>query len=300
MKKTHPFNKSWQNGKIKVINCLKCKFIHQYPLPSRRKLSKFYKSDYYEKIKPEYIYQSEKKDLSYRLFLAENIYTTLLSLKGGGRSGRVLDIGCSTGVFLSVFKRHNWQAWGVEPYLEAAKYAERKGIKVICDEIENIDVDKFRNFFDFIYMRQVIDHLLDPADVLKMVSIMLRKGGIVCIDTANDFNPLQFAYVSENKCNMWWITPDHISNFSNETIKNILTSCGFKVCYQEATFPVELFLLMGMDYRKKESVGPKTHMMRKRLELTLERQGLGHLLKKIYASLADMGLGRTIITFAKK
>ena len=68
----------------------------------------------------------------------------------------------------------------------------------------------------------------------------------------------------------------------------------------DTTFPMELFLLMGDNYIGDKVLGRKCHSKRKMLELTLQNAGLNHIKRQIYQNLADIGLGREIVAYAKK
>src|SRR3989344_622468 len=46
------------------------------------------------------------------------------------KRGNVLEVGCSTGVFLEIFKQNGWNVLGIEPS-ESGSVAKAKGIKII-------------------------------------------------------------------------------------------------------------------------------------------------------------------------
>jgi len=60
-------------GKLKIIDCTKCKFIHILPLPSKKEISKLYKKKYYEKIKPQYIKKYEQEIDYWNLIFDEKL-----------------------------------------------------------------------------------------------------------------------------------------------------------------------------------------------------------------------------------
>ena len=68
----------------------------------------------------------------------------------------------------------------------------------------------------------------------------------------------------------------------------------------ESTFPLELFLLFGFDYINNEQIGKKIHSMRMKFDSILYSSNNNTLKRKIYSSFANMGIGRTIIVYAKK
>ena len=75
---------------------------------------------------------------------------------------------------------------------------------------------------------------------------------------------------------------------------------GFEVLHREATFPLELFALMGDDYIRTPQLGPVIHDKRKTLELTLDRAGFNATKRDLFTALANIGLGRLAIVTARK
>ena len=69
---------------------------------------------------------------------------------------------------------------------------------------------------------------------------------------------------------------------------------------QTATFPMELFLLMGDNYIGNDQVGRVMHGKRKKLEMNLGKAGCRSLWKKFSNSLADVGVGREVIMYARR
>ena len=70
--------------------------------------------------------------------------------------------------------------------------------------------------------------------------------------------------------------------------------------YQQSTFPLELFLLMGDDYLKNEKIGKKINQKRINLEMNLMAEKNGKIKKELYEKFAEIGIGRASIIYAKK
>lgn len=93
---------------------------------------------------------------------------------------------------------------------------------------------------------------------------------------------------------------DHLNYFNFKSLSKILTNLKFKVIYQQSTFPLELFLLMGEDYLENEKIGKKIHQKRIKLEMNLMSQGKSEIKKQLYEKFAQIGIGRTAIIYAQK
>ena len=80
----------------------------------------------------------------------------------------------------------------------------------------------------------------------------------------------------------------------------MIKRAGFKIIIKESTFPLELFLLMGQDYVKNPKIGKKIHLARIQFEKNFEKRKEIQLKRTIYQKLAEIGIGRTAIIYAKK
>ena len=99
------------------------------------------------------------------------------------RSGRAMDIGCSTGEFLSAI---DWQdeRFGMEISEYARAIAVASGVRFDRDIFSESD------FFDLVIIRGTIQHLDEPFLFLKHAFTALRPGGyLVFLATPNTNSP---------------------------------------------------------------------------------------------------------------
>lgn len=171
------------------------------------RLSSLYKKDYFE--------DQEATRKKSRMFLQE--FDRLKRYFDIDKGGKVLDIGCGTGEFLSLFP-DQWQKYGIEISDYARQEAEKKGI--ITDFTFRDD------FFDLIILRGMLQHLPDPIYRIGEIFYWLKKGGgIVFLATPNThslyyelFHTLPMLDESRN-----FLLP------SDKMVDQILTNFGFKV-----------------------------------------------------------------------
>ncbi len=87
---------------------------------------------------------------------------------------RILEVGCANGSFGAKFiERQNAEVWGIEPVSASAKQAESVLFKVI-NKLFSIDINVPKNYFDCIIFNDVIEHLIDPWEALKVSKIFLN------------------------------------------------------------------------------------------------------------------------------
>jgi|TARA_B100001013_G_scaffold287463_1_gene187278 2-polyprenyl-3-methyl-5-hydroxy-6-metoxy-1,4-benzoquinol methylase len=294
-------------GKYSVIDCRNCKFIHVVPVPSNQELNSFYGSGYFEKIKPNFISKNEKEMNYWNLVFDEKLATIEKFISS--KSKRILDIGSGPGFFLRRAKRRGWDVVGVEPSPLACDYANKQNIHTIQKFFHEVTANEIGKF-DAIHTFDVLEHVNNPIDVIEKAHSLLKKGGIIVVEVPNDFNPLQKLAQKALKKKEWWITLSfgsknsrnlqHLNYFNFSSISDLIKRTGFKIIIKESTFPIELFLLMGQDYIKNPKIGKKIHLERIQFEKNFVKRKETELKRTIYQKLAEVGIGRTAIIYAKK
>lgn len=277
------------------------------PLPEPKQLSKFYKSKYYELIHkggraPEInrLMKGGKSARDERAWLCATLYSDIACvLKRLSSGSRALDIGCGTGEFIQYLKKNGFDPVGIEPSADAAIIAGSKNLEVYNLNVEDFPSrckSKTSDTFDIVTLINVLEHVPDPANIVKIVKKILNPGGIVCIRVPNDFNALQIPAKKQLGKKEWWVAiPDHINYFSFDSLKSFLGKLGFEVVYAQSDFPMELFLLMGDDYVGNPRVGNICHQKRIQFELALPPD----LRRSMYRELAKIGIGRDCLIFAQ-
>ncbi len=139
--------------------------------------------------------------------------------------GKLLDIGCSNGAFIDAANHYGWEASGIEPRVSSAEYAQSRGLTVHTELLQNLSFDE--GSFDVITMWQVIEHLLDPVDILKECRRVLSKGGILALSTPN-IKSIGWKFLKSD-----WPAIDprnHFHLFDIKSMNRIMKSSGFEKC----------------------------------------------------------------------
>jgi len=98
--------------------------------------------------------------------------------------GRLLEVGCAEGFFLSVAKEEGWDPHGMDVEQQAAEYGrEHFGVDIYCGPPGDAPWED--GYFDFIFMNNVMEHIVNPMEVLRTVHRVLRPGGILYIRTGS-------------------------------------------------------------------------------------------------------------------
>lgn len=281
---------------IQIIDCESCGFKHVSPLPTEEALNPLYKKEYYDKEKPQYINDSEEDiewwQITYREYF--HLFEKYLTKE----SAKVLEVGSGPGLFLKCGKENGWDVTGIEPSKQAYDYSLQFGAPVINDFFSKESVEKLGTF-DIIFMDTLLEHVPDPIAIIQLAKSILNKGGLLCIISPNDYNPLQKILREHQNYSPWWVVPHHHLNyFDFQSVQKLLNRQGFTIREKLGTFPMEFFLLCGDNYIGKRKLGREVHNKRKIFEKTLNVSN-PELLRVFYQSLGDQGLGRSFVILAQ-
>ncbi len=210
-------------GEFVLRRCTGCDLIYLSPRPAPSSMLHYYPQQYTNyrpaiEDEPFFLMRwMRRSKLTCRRKVVER-YSDL-------RRERILDIGCSTGLFLHEMARAGWQVAGVEPVAVAADYARQQfGLEVFEGSIQDAPYPPAS--FDVLTFWDVLEHTFSPTVALRRAASLLRPGGYVFASVPNwgSFNRRIFG--------RYWQgldTPRHLYVFTQETLTTILQQAGFTV-----------------------------------------------------------------------
>ena len=155
--------------------------------------------------------------------------------------------------------------------------------------------------FDAIHCAQVLEHVLEPEACVERIASLLVPGGVAYVEVPNDFNVVQETARESLGKNAWWVAPDHHLNyFDYESLAGLLARHGLVEIDRVASFPIEMFLLMGEDYIGNPEVCSACHARRMGFERSLIEAGRLGDLQRLYRAFAQASFGRTCGILARK
>jgi 2-polyprenyl-3-methyl-5-hydroxy-6-metoxy-1,4-benzoquinol methylase len=198
-----------------LIECERCGCIYCSPPPSREQLGRFYSASYYD-FDPR---REEGKGMAFSR-----------RLKRIRPAGAFLDVGCAAGFFISGIKQHSgWEVYGTDVGESAVRFA-REELKLNVHRGELHEVDFPAEFFDYVHVNNVLEHVRDPLRLLSTCRRVLKREGILHLSVpngANDVLELIEFYRREGK--PAFSHKGHIFFFSARTLLWMIDAAGFVI-----------------------------------------------------------------------
>lgn len=238
----------------------------------------------YESNESKSFYFSKRNELTKRAVKYADI------LKIYKIQGRLLDVGCSYGIYSKIFKIYGYNITGIEISKDAVKYSSEKlKLNVVNGDFESYN---FHNkSYDIITMFDVIEHFEDPYKVIKKIRFLLNKNGIVIIQTPNIDSLI---YKLTNTSWFWLIPGQHISFFSFSRLIKFLEENKFNILHKSTWDDFEEFtnnILYIFRLKNKGVTTPIYYLLKKVIYLLVSL--LNRFWNKYY-------LGGEILLYAQK
>jgi len=149
-------------------------------------------------------------------------------------SKTVLDIGCGNGALSAVLKeKYGLETWGIE--LMESEAAKAKDImhKVFVGPCENLINQLPDGYFDAVYLNDVLEHLSNPNEVLKMLKPKLSKKGVIISSIPNiryHKALIEIVFKRDFKYTESGILDfTHLRFFTSKSIQRMYTELGFEI-----------------------------------------------------------------------
>lgn len=168
----------WEGG-YQLLSCPACGAVSANIRADTKHIDDVYNNKiYYQKFEKEILkhYNYRKATQGQERF---EYVVKRLGLKP--KTARVLDVGCGAGYFLSVLREHGVKGRGLEVNPMQVRYCRKRGLDVDGSDLK----DEPDNHYDAITLFDVLEHLSDPIETMRLVCRKLKPGGYAIAYTPN-------------------------------------------------------------------------------------------------------------------
>ena len=238
--------------------CADCGHITTYPFPTRREMKKYYQNKFKDGNYHLVRKYSEEYKVIYRQFV-KLLCNEFTNMKKTVQGKKILDVGCFTGDFLVLMKEIGADVYGLELQDDAVEIANKK----LSGRVKSADVmtSTFPNLdFDIITLLGIVEHVTDPIKLIRRSTDLLKKGGILMIQTPNSGSKL-----SKWTKQYWppFAPVEHIHLFSKNSLVKSLELCG----YENITYSIHIKKLpLGYVYNQFKNFGPEYYRLLRPLD----------------------------------
>jgi SAM-dependent methyltransferase len=227
-----------------ILTCAGCEHIYLWPMPTEEEIRAMFAQLYttgdgsVAELRSYYGFCYEDYPANPLVQLYEK---WLDALERHHAPGRILDVGCGTGLFLAVARRRGWTPFGIDDCAEATRHA-REHFKL------DVRTGEFAEFaaagdvaFDAITMWDIIEHSRAPVDLLATVRRSLGADGIVGVSVPNQRSILDLVCGAlyratggrvSSPLERFYVT-QHFSYFTPETLERALDMGGLSTVHIE-------------------------------------------------------------------
>jgi 2-polyprenyl-3-methyl-5-hydroxy-6-metoxy-1,4-benzoquinol methylase len=204
---------------FKLVRCNICKLVYINPQPTPDELVKYYPPDY-----PPFI----KADQSVKNIVLPKRASLPVHTSIDNTIKRVLDFGCGSGVHLiSIREKHPlWELHGFDIGANKEIINIGNNISIVHDDFDKLTNSFSKEYFDMIYMNNVLEHLNDPVKILSDLSLLLKRNGSIIIEVPN-IDSIKFKIFGKYFSSL--DIPRHLYNFSPKTLDMLCKKCGLRI-----------------------------------------------------------------------
>ncbi len=142
---------------------------------------------------------------------------------------RIIEIGAGSGEYMEMIQENNVDVFGLEHLKSSVIRAKEKGLTVFEGFVENSHYVIPHAPYDGFYIMNFLEHIPEPGVFLQGIANNLSTQAYGLIEVPNSNSIIEKHMISE-------FMLDHLSYFTESTLRNILEINGFEVVRCELTW----------------------------------------------------------------
>ena len=197
-----------------IVKCPKCGIVYAKCRLNESGLPKYW-GDYLSRI---HVHDPEAVEKRNKMYQIDYAFSSQFV-----PSGKVLDVGCGNGSFMSVYEQHGYNVVGVEYGKEAADTAEKQH-SVRYGVFDEMDFGEEK--FDLVIFRGVLQYVPYPKKYIEKAISLLSSGGYLFITAQPNMNSLAFRLF--RKMFTQPVTGADFIGYTESTLSSYLQSVGLQ------------------------------------------------------------------------
>jgi 2-polyprenyl-3-methyl-5-hydroxy-6-metoxy-1,4-benzoquinol methylase len=215
------------DGDLEFLRCSDCGLI--WRSPASLPVTRVYSSEYFDS--KNYLRNRDHK-------IKKSGWLVDIALSQNREIQNMLEIGCSVGNTLEAATLRNIENTGIDISGYAVQYCRDKGLQAECKTPEDLLAEGRK--FDLIFMQHVLEHFVNPFEVLSTCRKLLNDNGLLLLMVPNSrFNP---AVRNRGKHRFYRLTgvgAEHFAYFDYPSLRKVLESQNFQVLQLNYPFKVK-------------------------------------------------------------
>lgn len=206
------------------FKCNQCGTLYQNPRPPLEAFDRFYQYSESSKYWAEVFFPAVAEVRREKIFRPRVKRLVTLCKDYDISVKRIIDVGAGYGIFLDEWRKifPHAEAIAIEPSATLAEECRSKGIEVVESIVEH--VNGYDNYADLVVCFEVLEHVHDPLEFVKVLKKMVSNDGFLLVSTLGiDGFDLQVLGSKSAQ-----VSPPHHINF--------ISISGFEYLFKRAGF----------------------------------------------------------------
>jgi len=223
--------KTVTRGTQRLVQCLQCGFVF---------------NEEFEPVKTRYStgYHAERgQSPSYSQHIQHvlDMVSSVEPLQGK----QVLEVACGTGEFLqAIALRGTLKCTGVDP---SSNEVQRDGMEIHRALFDADYLHQNPQRIDLLVNRHMIEHMLEPLEMLRTFAQALPQGGLLYLETP------RLNWILENR--VFFDFPyEHCAYYSDDFICRLLTAAGFSIVLMQPSYQGQYFSICARKYGEPSKI----------------------------------------------
>ncbi len=236
----------WRGTTFPLVRCVDCSLKYIKHQLNNDDINQLYQAESY--FDSEYGGGASKHYWENESWAKVKARQALKKIKPFVKEGKILDLGCAGGYFLTVAEEEfGYEAYGLELSQSMALAARERGLRVATGSIADVPADWPK--FDLIYLGDVLEHVADPYFFMDLIKGKLAPGGVVAIEVPLTYEPTLIGVASavfnllkgkiggvyflpaQHRTKLMPKPPYHLLMFNPKAMRCLLTKLDLTVLY---------------------------------------------------------------------